>query len=284
MNTDLSANGTWGPSALASTIYTRSLYGQYDFMPIERVTLAAGGRVDDSTSFGSHGTYRFGGRFTAPGLKTIFRASAGTGLRAPSISDLYYPYYGNPNLKPEESLSWDAGFEQPLLENKFRFGATFFHNDFDNLIQYSGTKPENVGRARTFGVETFAAWQVLSNLTARAIYTWTDSEDLSTGQELLRRPEHNGSLNLNWQISLKLTADAKATLIGTRSDKNFNTYPAKTVDLTAYTKLDFALRWQLHKHFQIFARAENLTDERYQEAFGYPALGRGFYGGLRAQF
>ncbi|MEI8290320.1 MAG: TonB-dependent receptor [Verrucomicrobiota bacterium] len=281
---DLSANGTWGPSALASTIYTRSLYGQYDFMPIERVTLAAGGRVDDSTSFGSHGTYRFGGRFTAPGLKTIFRASAGTGLRAPSISDLYYPYYGNPNLKPEESLSWDAGFEQPLLENKFRFGATFFHNDFDNLIQYSGTKPENVGRARTFGVETFAAWQVLSNLTARAIYTWTDSEDLSTGQELLRRPEHNGSLNLNWQISLKLTADAKATLIGTRSDKNFNTYPAKTVDLTAYTKLDFALRWQLHKHFQIFARAENLTDERYQEAFGYPALGRGFYGGLRAQF
>ena len=281
---DLSADGTWGPSALANTIYTRSAYGQYDFRPIERVTLTAGGRVDDSSSFGAHGTYRFGGRFTAPGTETIFRASLGTAFRAPSISDLYYPYYGNPNLKPEESLGWDVGFEQPLLKNKLRFGAIFFHNDFDNLIQYSGTKPENIGRAQTFGVETFVAWQVLSNFTARGSYTWTDSEDLATGQELLRRPEHNGSLNLNWQIIPKLAADFRAMLIGTGSDKNFNTYPAQTVGLTAYTKLDLGLRWQVHKHFQIYARAENLTDERYQEVFGYPALGRGFYGGLRAQF
>lgn len=281
---DLSADGTWGPSALASRIYTRSVYGQYDFMPIERVTLTAGGRVDDSSSFGTHGTYRFGGRFTAPGAETIFRASVGTGFRAPSISDLYYPYYGNPNLKPEASLGWDAGLEQPLLNNALRLGATFFHNDFDNLIQYSGTQPENIGRARTFGVETFAAWQVLSNLTVRGSYTWTGSEDLATGQELLRRPEHNGSLNLNWQIVPKLAADFRAMLIGTRSDKNFNSYPAQTVGLAAYAKLDLGLRWQIHKHFQIFARAENLTDERYQEVFGYPALGRGFYGGLRAQF
>jgi vitamin B12 transporter len=219
-----------------------------------------------------------------PGTETIFRASLGTGFRAPSISDLYYPNYSNPNLQPEKSLGWDTGLEQPLLQNKLRLGATFFHNDFDNLIQYSGMTfaPENIGRARTFGVETFATWQVLTNLTAHATYTWLDSENLDTGAELVRRPEHSGSVNLNWRILPQLTADASALFVGSRTENDY--YSSTTVNLPFYTKLNLALRWQVQKHLEIFARAENLTDERYQEAFGYPALGRGFYGGLRAQF
>ena len=287
VSADLAADGTYGPSALASTLETRSAYAQYDFMPIERVTLTVGGRVDDSSAFGTHWTYRLGGRFTAPQTETIFRASVGTGFRAPSISDLYFPYFGNPNLKPETSLGWDVGFEQPLLENKLRFGATFFHNDFDNLIQYVGNPyfaPENVGRAQTYGVETFVAWQVLTNLTARGSYTWLHTENLATGAQLVRRPEHAGSLNLNWQITPKLTADASAQFIGMRTDVNYNTFPASTVELPFYTKLNLAVRWQVQKHLELFARAENLTDERYQEVFGFPALGRGFYGGLRLQF
>jgi vitamin B12 transporter len=272
------------PSALADTINTRSAYAQYDFTPADQLTLTAGGRADDSSSFGTHGTYHFGGRYTAP-TATIFRANVGTAFRAPSISDLYYPYYGNPNLKPEKSLGWDVGFEQPLLDNKLRFGATFFHNDFDNLIQYVGAPafaPENVGRARTLGVETFVAWQPLTNLTARGSYTWTDTKNLDTGAELLRRPAHSGSLNLDWQIVPQLDADAAALFIGARKDNDY--YSGSLAELAGYVKLDLALRWRVQKHLEIFARAENLTDERYQEVFGYPALGRGFYGGLRAQF
>jgi vitamin B12 transporter len=282
-----SADSLYGPDTLGTTtIDTRSAYAQYNFMPVERLTFTAGGRVDDSTTFGTHETYRFGLRATAPGTETIFRATLGTGFRAPSISDLYYPYYGNPNLKPEESTGWDAGIEQPLFKNKLRFGATFFHNNFDNLIQYSGATfmPENIGRARTFGVETFVAWQVLTNLTARAGYTWLDTEDLATGAALVRRPEHSGSVNVNWQIIPQLDANASAVFTGTRTDNNYDVYPSTVVGLSAYTKLDFALRWHVQKHLEIFARAENLLDEKYQEVFGYPALGRGFYSGLRAQF
>jgi len=132
---DYSDDNTYGSSALGKTIDTRSAYAQYDFKPVERLTFTTGGRVDDSDSFGTHGTYRFGARATAPGTETIFRATLGTGFRAPSISDLYYPGFSNPNLKPEKSVGWDAGFEQPLLKNKLRFGATFFHNNFENMIQ-----------------------------------------------------------------------------------------------------------------------------------------------------
>lgn len=274
---DYSDDNTYGSSALGKTIDTRSAYAQYDFKPVERLTFTTGGRVDDSDSFGTHGTYRFGARATAPGTETIFRATLGTGFRAPSISDLYYPGFSNPNLKPEKSVGWDAGFEQPLLKNKLRFGATFFHNNFENMIQPNTFwVPENIGRARTFGVETFGAWQVLTNLTARGSYTWLNTEDLTTGAELSRRPENSGSLNLDWQITPTITADASALFIGARSD-GANSLPA-------YSKLNLALRWQVQKHLEIFTRVENLTDERYQEVFGFPALGRGFYGGLRAQF
>jgi len=288
---DASANfsqtGTYGTNGVARTIDTRSAYAQYDFMPVARLTLTAGGRVDDSESFGTHETYRFGGRFTAPETETIFRASVGTGYRAPSISDLYFPLYSNPNLKPETSTGWDAGFEQPLWQDKVRIGSTFFYNRFDNLIQYSGVsfEPENIGRARVFGVESFVTWQPLDSLTLRGSYTWMNTEDLDTGMELIRRPANSGSVDLNWKICPRLEANAEALFVGPMADNNFDdpSLPAN-VTVSGYTKLDLAVRWHVHKNLELFARAENLLDERYQEAFGYPALGRGFYGGLRVQF
>lgn len=269
-------------SALDRTIDTRSTYAQYEFSPITRVTLTAGGRVDDSEPFGTHGTYRFGGRYTVPVTETILRANVGTGFRAPSISQLYYPVYGNPNLRPEESLGWDVGMEQPVAKEKLRVGATYFHNDFDNLIAPFGLSLTNVDRARTFGVETFAAWTPLTNVTLRAAYTWLDTEDLKTGLRLLRRPEHHGSISLNWHISPQLSANANALFVGKRADTDFSTFSRVTVP--GYTKLDFGLRWQATKNFELYGRVENLTDEKYEEVFGFPALGRFFAAGAVARF
>jgi vitamin B12 transporter len=284
-----SANYRDSFSALNRTIDTESAYAQYDYLPCQRVTLTAGGRVDDSSAFGTHATYQFGGRFTAPRTETIFRANVGTGFRAPSISDLYYPGSGNPNLKSEESLGWDAGLEQPLLQKKLHLGATFFHNDFDNLIQFSGVTfmPENIGRARTFGVETFVTWELLTNLTARAGYTWLNTEDLDTGAELVRRPRNSASLDLDWKICQRLEATAHAVFTGGRTDNNFdNPDPGvpPIVTLSEFTKVDLGLNCRVSKNFSIYGRVENLLGEHYQEAYGFPALGRGFYGGVRAQF
>jgi vitamin B12 transporter len=294
---DDSANYQDDYSALDRTIDTESAYAQYDFMPVSRVTLTAGGRVDDSSSFGTHGTYQFGGRFTAPKTETIFRANVGTGFRAPSISDLYFPPVGtnsNPNLKPEESFGWDAGFEQPLLDGKIHFGSTFFHNDYRDLIQYSGGTgaPENIGRARTFGLENFVSWQPLTNLTIRAAYTWLDTKDLDNatndidgGKQLVRRPQNSGSLDLDWKICPRLDATAHALFTGDRADNNYDNFSAPpVVTLSTYEKVDLGLKCDLTKNFSIYGRAENLLDQHYQEAYEFPALGRFFAAGVTARF
>ena len=51
-----------------------------------------------------------------------------------------------------------------------------------------------------------------------------------------------------------------------------------------YTKLDLGLRWQATKHFELYGRAENLLGEKYEKAFGFPALGRFFSVGMIARF
>ena len=271
-------------NSTSHTFNSGAVYGEYDYTPFKCLTLTAGGRDEFNSTYGTHATYKVGARYTAP-TETIFRASLGSGYQTPSISQLYGPtaWGSNPSLRPEKSVGWDAGIEQPLFQNKLRFGATFFHNNFNNLI--AGFPLENVNRARTFGVETFVAWQVLTNLTVRGSYTWLNTENLDTGAELARRPENSGSVNLSWKICPKLEAEANVLFVGQRADNNYtdSSLPYNVTD-SSYTKLGLALRWQVQKHLEIFARAENLADEHYQEVFGYPALGRGFYGGLRAQF
>jgi vitamin B12 transporter len=274
-------------SALDRTVDTRSAYAQYDFMPITRVTLTAGGRVDDSTAFGTHGTYQFGARFTAPRTETIFRANVGTGFLAPSIDDLYYPGSSNPNLKPEESFGWDIGFEQPLLDGKLHFGTTFFRNDYDNLIQFSGVTfaPENIGRARTLGLENFVSWTPLTNFTARAAYTWLDTKDLDTGAELVRRPRNGGSVDLDWNICQRLEATAHALFTGSRTDNNYDNFSQPpVVSMDGYVKVNLGLNCRVSKNFSVYGRVENLLGEHYQEAYGFPALGRFFAAGVIARF
>ncbi len=283
---DASADYTDNYNAFDRGVDTRSAYAQYEFSPHTRVTLTAGGRVDDSDSFGTHGTYRFGSRYTVPRAETILRANVGTGFRAPSIAQLYYPFYSNPDLKPEESLGWDAGFEQPLANGALRFGATFFHNNFDNLIAPSGFTIKNVSRARTLGIESFVSWMPLTNLTLRAAYTWLDAEDLTSGDRLIRRPEHRGNFSANYAFLPGLSANLNLAVVGERPDSYFDntTFTTTKVLVPGYTKLDLALRWQATKHFEVYARAENLLDENYEEVFGFPALGRLFAAGVIARF
>ncbi|HEY6170536.1 MAG TPA: TonB-dependent receptor, partial [Verrucomicrobiae bacterium] len=274
-------------SALDRTVVTRSGYAQYEFTPTRRLTVTAGGRVDDSSSFGTHGTYRFGGRFTTPGTETILRASAGTGFRAPSIRELYYPFFGNPNLRPEESFGWDAGVEQPLAENRVRVGVTFFHNDFDDLI--NGFPPANVARARTLGLESFASWSPVTNLTLRAVHTWLDAEDRATGLRLDRRPEHSASFSANWQFPERFSASTVVKIVGSRPDKNYFTanfppYAVTPVINPGYVKWDLAMKYDVCRNFSLFGRVENLLDQHYEEVFGFPALGRIFVIGGSAKF
>jgi len=82
------------------------------------------------------------------------------------------------------------------MEN-LRLGATYFQNEFENLIisvpaprRFYSTLQTPVEVA-TLGVETFATWTPLPDLTLQAIYTWLPvAEDLVNISVCCAAPAH----------------------------------------------------------------------------------------------
>ncbi|CAM5544074.1 Vitamin B12 transporter BtuB [Stutzerimonas stutzeri] len=88
-------------------------------------------------------------------------AAYGTAYRAPTSNDLYYPASaftaGNPDVKPEESQSYELGIRGSHGWGEWSVNA--YENQIDDLIVWAGTspmRPENVDVARIRGIETSA--------------------------------------------------------------------------------------------------------------------------------
>jgi len=287
MPTEYSTTGPFFAAELDETLTATAVSAQYDWSPSKSFTASLGGRVDDFSSFGTHATWRAGGRYTLAAAGTILRANAGTGFRAPTVADLFFPGSANPDLDPEESLGWDVGVEQPLAGGRLQVGATWFRNDFDNLIQWSSAaqRMENVAEARTDGLETFLQWLPTASLSVSGSYTWlATAEDRTTGERLLRRPEHSGSVAATYRFPRWVQLDTSLRFSGSAPDKNFTTFPAEDVENDGFVKWDLGLTVTPHPRVSLVARVENLLDEEYEEAYGYPALGRVFWGGATVRF
>lgn len=251
---------------------------------------AASIRFDENSRFGGKATYRLAPAILLPETGTKLKASLGTGFKAPTLDDLYdnYPafdFYANPNLQPETSLGYDAGFEQAVFAKRVRFGATYFHNDIRNLIEINdtGTTLINVGRATTYGAESFVAYQVTRRLSLRGDYTYTIAQDAVLHEELLRRPRNKESLIATWQATDAVQLSTTVLRLGPWLDSN-RAGTQSGVPVNGYTTVNLAGSYALPHGVTLFARIDNLLDRRYQEPLGYEHPGFGVFAGVRVAF
>ncbi len=256
----------------------------------ERLFNVASVRYDSSDRFGDVTTYRIAPAFLIPETGTKLKASYGTGFKAPSLNELYvsYPwwfFFANPDLKPEESTGYDAGFEQALFGKRVQFGATYFHNDVTNLITYEAIAPAyttyvNLAHAKIDGAETFLAFKPLSDLTLRADYTYTMAMDAQQSWELLRRPKHKVSLGAQWQATGALSLSTTVIRIGDFVDTDrYGLTPR--LNAPGHTVVNLAGAYDLGGGLTAFARIDNLFDEHYQDPTGYTRPGFGAFAGMK---
>jgi len=274
-------------SATSAEESNRAGYLELQSQIAKRLFLAANVRLDDNEHFGEHSTWRIAPAVIVPEIETKLKASIGTAFKAPSLSQRFvdfpaFGFFANRNLLPEESLGYDVGFEQPLLDNRLRFGTTYFHNDITNLITFNDTFTTNVniGRATTYGTESFASLAVTQWLRLRSDYTHTIAIDADTGLELLRRPKDKTSFTAIWNPVAPWTLSGTILHVSSWIDTDrFGFTPRLTAP--GYTVVNVASNYKLNANATLFGRIDNLFDEHYQDPTGFLRPGIGAFVGLR---
>ncbi|MCT8974265.1 TonB-dependent receptor plug domain-containing protein [Microbaculum marinisediminis] len=276
-------------SNLDRTIESTGLVGQYQLGLFDSLFVTAAVRHDVNDLFEDADTYRLTGAYTIDATGTKLRASYGTGVKNPTMFELYgytQTYRGNPNLKPEQAAGWDVGIDQALWGERVVADATYFDMRITDLITGAGTTSVNMpGESRIHGVELGVSVSPLDNLFVRASYTYTDGKD-ATGADLVRRPPHLASLDVNY-VFLDGRANANLSVVYNGAQKDWvydAVYNRSVLTLDAYTLVNVAGSYKLSDTAELFGRVDNLFDEQYQEVWGYGTPGRAAYAGLRLAF
>lgn len=265
------------------------VFAQLTMEPIDGLVLTAGARIDDHSTFGTFDTHRLTAAYLIPGSGTKVRGSLATGFRAPALDELFGIYpgianYGNPNLQPEQSDSWDAGVDQAFFNGRLKAGATYFELDTENLIVFDSScfaLPTqclvNVpGVTRRNGVELSASAVLTSQLTLNAAYTYVDTER-ANGDRLVRVPRHNFVVGVDLQPIEKVALNVTATYVADTIDNQFPGFVA----LEDYILLNAKASYEFAEGWKAYVRGENLLDEEYQTVLGYGTAGLSVYGGLQ---
>lgn len=244
-------------------------------------------RRDNSSQYDAEDTYTAGYGYQLSSQWRVF-GSVGTGFKAPSFNDLYFPSTpfsaSNPNLLPESSknreisIRHEAGNQQTAL--------TYFDNKIKNLIAWQGVpvgpttvySPFNVGEARIQGgsLSHEHRWQALS---LRATYNYQDPEDQKTGKRLALRAKQFGTIAAGWTQGVWDTG-VEWQLIGDRYADTAN-----TDKMGGYNLVNIRGSYKVDPSTTLFARVDNLLDKEYEQtrSFGthYATLGTAVFAGVR---
>jgi vitamin B12 transporter len=257
---------------------THSVYAHNHLKLYNMIYHTVGIRYDNHSEFGDRFTWNTTASVIAPVIKTRIRGAYGTSFKAPSLYQLYDSTYGSKDLDPDKGKHYEAGIEQPLLGNAVLLSAAYFHNEYDNMVDYDfvSSKYKNTGEVETKGYELYAVINLPYDINISGSYTYTEAENSVTGKELARRPKHQGSIIFNWTIMKKADLNIVYNYVGKRYDSDWD-----SEKMDSYSTVDLKLSYWINPNIQVYARMENAVDEDYQQVNGYAMPERSYYAGMQ---
>ena len=235
------------------------------------------GRRDDDRQFGNANT---GGVAWGWQLHDAARltASYGTAFRAPTFNELYYPGFGNEDLDPEKSATFDVGFS--ARRGAARWSINAFRTEIENLIAFvpGAGKPNNVSRTRIHGVEAALGTHAMG-FDVDASLTLLDPRNRDDtayrGNQLVRRPRQAARLDADRSIG-RYRVGGTVHAEGSRYDD-----PANTRRIAGFHTVDLRTAYEIGAAWSVEGKIENVFDKDYETASGYNQPGRGFFVTLR---
>lgn len=256
------------------------LFGFYELKPAEKLTLTAGLRLDDHETFGSETTGRLAAAYDITEALTL-RGTWGQGFKAPTIFQTTFFCCGatapNPDLLPEESDGFDVGFDYRTVDGRGEFGASYFNQDVENLINFDfGIGGyNNIPGAERAGVEVYGDYQFTDWLNVSANYAYIDAKDQARDR-LARVPKNTADIALAFMPAGPISGALLVRYNGKELDANGPVDDWVRVDLNA--------AYDINNYAEIYGRVENVLDTDYQQVLGYGTPGRSGSIGLRLRY
>jgi len=266
---------SFGFSLTAEDTDTIAVYIE-DSIALGRHALLLAGRYSDHDAIGKDFTWNIEYGFdVTPDMRLT--GSAGSAVRAPSASERFGAFGGNPNLKEEEALTVQGGWQWAIAEHQ-NVTVDLFYTEIDNLIASdSDFMLQNIEKADITGIE--AGYSLVTPVWSfRATGILQDPENKTNGTTLLRRAEESATFSLARNIGRhQVGADVK--LVGSRKDFGDQ-------NLAGYGLTNLTGRFSFNDQWGIYGRIENLFDRDYTAAYfdyrvRYLSPGRGAYIELR---
>ncbi len=248
-------------------------YATKDFL------LQASLRRDDATDSTSNkniatkNSKQVGARYQINNQLSLF-VNAAQGFKLPSFSALGHPLVGNPDLKPEIATTKDTGVE--WKENNYYARISYFDHHYHDLIDFDSDTFKNVNRSRveTSGVEAEINWEANTQWLIRVHGTYTDIDMLSSSNHLLGRPQAKAGSSVSYAVNNEWKINLNYLWVSSRFAASLYTGADEEQTLSAYSRIDTTVTWQINTKTSLSLNLENIADKSYYSDIGFPAIGR----------
>ena len=197
----------------------------------------------------------------------------GTGYNIPNTYQLYNASYGNLNLKPEKTKTYDVAIEYK------GFSVSYFNTKVEDLIEWDSKYKNIDGKSRFRGTEVAYKNSIIEDIFLNLNYINLSTED-KNNKEFGRRPKDKIGFGVDYYSLKDFHFNVNGEYIGTRYDRN-NNQGAKTGN---YTIWNAVVDYDINKTFSTYLKLDNIFDKDYQIVDGYATSQRAAYVGLKASF
>lgn len=272
MAENVKAMGGKGIVFADTTINELGIYGFFQQVLAEKLTLNAGIRYQDNSVYGNQWIPSAGFALKL-GEKSTWKGNISKGFRSPTMRELFL-WGPNPNLNPETIISYETGFSSFFFNNRMSTELTVYSLNGDNLIINVPMQGlQNSGEVNNKGVELAVNAEPIENLSLNATYSYIHMKE-----PVYATPVHHFYFNAHYRIK-KWQMMASLQQIS-----NLDNDPSQKVNKESYSLLNAKIMYNIIRNIKLYASAENLLNQDYQVNRYYTMPGTTVFGGINFLF
>ena len=208
---------------------------------------------------------------------TQVRTTVSKGFRYPTIRELFYLPPRNPDLQPERLMNYEISATQDLLNKKLNLGLNLYYIKGDNSIQtvFAGGAPRfmNTGKVENYGLEISSQYRINQHFNISANYAWLNME-----HKVIASPEHKLYAGVNYARQ-KWSASSGAQFVS-----GLYTELGNNPQTESFVLWNARASYRANRILEIFAKGENLLNQKYEINAGFPMPGATVFGGVNLTF